>query len=156
MAMTRSQRAWEVRTRCTRAVNLLAYMTLSGGDHRYIAGRISPDERELLVWLIGFIVISATQAGPPVGPWVDQESLALTELFDDPWMENVGPYLPPKLKKFLCLFRTGQLTRGDKRLIGACQEQTSPREVLMHVGFRYVEGGTTFHMVGRGIVVAEA
>jgi hypothetical protein len=49
---------------------------------------ISPAEQDLLIWLVSFIVISVTRVKPPEGEWVNQESLALTELFDDLWMET--------------------------------------------------------------------
>jgi hypothetical protein len=158
MAITRSQRALEVWNRCVRAVNLLQYVAQSGGplgEYRYRVGMISPAEQDLLVWLVGFIVISATRAEPPEGEWVDQESLALTQLFNDDWMENVAPHLPPMLRNLVNRFRTRERTRGGIGLIRACEERTSPRDVLLRLGFWVVDGDSTFHMVGRGRVVED-
>jgi len=153
MVLTRSQRAAEIRARCLRAANLLVFVAWSGGEYLYTAGMISPEERELLVWLVSFISISATRAGPPVGPWVEQEGLVLRELLDAQWMLNAEASLPPMFRNLVNLFLTGQRTWGDIRLIRTMEERTSPRDVLMHVGFWFVEGASTFHMVGRGRVV---
>ena len=153
MALTRSQQAAEIRARCLRATNLLIFVAWSGGEYLYTAGMISPEERELLVWLISFISISATRAGPPVGPWVEQEALVLRELLDAQWMLNAEASLPPLFRNLVNLFLTGQRTWGDSRLIRTMEERTSPRDVLMHAGFWLVEGASTFHMIGRGRVV---
>jgi len=157
VALTRSQRAMEVRGRCARAVGLLAQVALTGGPAglcRYRVGMISLVDRDLVIWLISFVVRSVMRESPPEGPWVEQESLALTELFlDDLWMLNVGPYLPPVLRNLLGLFRTGQLTRGVVRLIRACEERTM--EVMLRVGFSVVDGPNVTRMLGRNRLVME-
>ena len=95
---------------------LLSYVAtnLSGGKYRYTEGMISPAERDLVVWLISCIVLLvATRAGPPVGPWVNQELQAVTELLmEEGWGEDMGLYLPPVLRNLVNLFRTGGGVRG--------------------------------------------
>ena len=158
MAITRSQRSLEVRNRCARAVNYLSYVANAGGfpgAYRYRVGMLAPEQRELLIWLISFIVISATREEPPEGEWADREAEALRELFDDLWMENLTPLLPPIFLDLLNRFRAGSRTRGGVGLIRACEERTSPQDVLLRVGFQVVDGERRFRMVGRGRVVED-
>jgi len=154
MVVTRSQRALEVLNRCAQAVNLLAYVAWSGEEYRYTAGMLSPEQQDLLIWVIAFVVRGATRmAGPSEGRWEEQEALALTELFDDRFMEDVAPWLPPVFRNVLGRFRTGQRQLGNRSLCLACEMRaTNPRGLLLHAGFRYVEGEDTFHVVGSGIV----
>jgi hypothetical protein len=166
MMVTRS-RTLEVLNRCARAVNFLSYATLSAGppneegyrapnEYGYRMGMLSPEEEDLLFWLVSFIVLSATRTGPPEGDWVEEEARVLMELFDDGWAENVAPHLPPMLDNYVSLFQDGERTWGDVRLIRACQERTNFRDVLLRVGFWVVDGARMFHMPDRRSVVEES
>ena len=158
MVMTRSQRALEVRNRCARAVNFLSYVANVGGfpgQYQYRVGMISPAGRDLIIWLVSFIVISVTRAEPPEGEWAGQEALVLRELLDDPWMANMSPLLPPMFLELLNRFRARERIRGGVRLIRACEERTNPRDVLLRVGFHVVDGERGFRMEERGRVVEE-
>ena len=132
---------------------MLAYVACSGGEYRYTAGMLSPVELDLLTWMIALVVRAATRLGPAGGPWEEEETLALTERFDDGFMENVAPCLPPVLRNVVCRFRTGQRVVGHRGLRLACEGRvSSPRLVLICAGFLYVDGEETSLMMGSATV----
>jgi hypothetical protein len=132
--MFTQSRALEVCNRCQRAMNFLSYVALSVGtpnEYGYRMGLLSPEDQDVLIWLVSLIVLSSTWVAPPEGEWVEQEAEALIELFEEGWTENVRPHVPPILRNFVDIFRAGELTWGDNRLICACEERTSPQDVLL-------------------------
>jgi hypothetical protein len=59
MMFTRS-RALEVCNRCRRAMNFLSYVALSVGTpnkYGYCVGLLSPEDQDVLIWLVSFIVL---------------------------------------------------------------------------------------------------
>ena len=82
MVMTCAQRRAEVVARCTVAVARLAAFAERTGLHQQVVGqhRINlvedwPEAQDLgrIIWLLSFVTLSASRAGPPDGPWVEQE-----------------------------------------------------------------------------------
>jgi hypothetical protein len=112
-----------------------------------------PQDLELVMWVMSFVVQSATQVGPPEGPWMDQETLVLRELLDDSWVDVHAARLPWRLRSLIALFWADQHTWGAIRYIWALQLRTNAQNVLMHLGFWVVEGENMFHMDGGGHVV---
>ena len=156
MVMTRSTRDLEIQMRCYRAVNLFTNLTMDGAEYRYTTGMLTPLDLDLLVWLLCFIAITASQDWTTVeGPWVEREKRYIIHMIDDEWMHNHAVHVPPVSRKMLYLFRTGQHTYCNCRLLRACLERTVPVNVLLHLGYWVVAGQTCFHMIGRDRVLEE-
>ena len=148
--MTRSRRAVEVRDRCTRAVGLLGMIALAGAQYQYTVGMITPQELDLVVWLLRFVALWPTQRGEAEGPWAEQEMTVLRELFDCTWMDVHNRHLPSKIRYLLSLFQMNHCNWGAVLYVRTLPLRTSPRDVLMHLGYWVVEGEIIRHMYREG------
>jgi len=162
MVMTRAQRRAEVVARCTVAVGRLAAFAETTGLHQQVAGqyRINlvedwPDPHDLgrIIWLLSFVTLSASRAGPPEGPWVGQERAAILACLTDEWMEVHEGRFPPLVWTVLTSFCQGRRMWGEAVLLNMCQERVRPTEILMRLGYRLVDGGFVRRMVRNAVII---
>ena len=162
MVMTRAQRRAEVVMRCSVAVAQLSAFAEATGLQQEVAGqyRINlvegwPEAHDLgrIIWLLSFVTLSASRAGPPDGPWVEQERAAILACLTDEWMEVHKGRFPTLVWTVLTAFWQGRRMWGEAVLLHMCQERIRPTEILMRLGYRLVEGGCVRRMVRNAVII---